>query len=788
MEIAKVEDRREVIKILKKYDLWENDDNWVHVGGKLGEEFDQNNNGIIAGQQESAVNALVEKLINAGDSSLLLKAHEEGIDPEGPDAPVSVRDAIEKFFGPIDGKWANETPKRRTEVGEKYCTLVATGATGTGANPTFTVIDSAQGQHPHDFEQTFLALTKANKTNTPFVQGKYGMGSWGAVNWCEDPDAFQLILSKRNPILVEDEENLWGFTIIRKKPAEGNHKSARWLYLVIEGKIPSFQRDSLDLRPSRESAYGNKFEFGSFIKLYNYNIGPSLRTNIKFDLYYKLNELLPNPVVPVRMMETRDGYSQASGNTTMSGLETRINPTKDHKSQVVHEDFPVDFSFFVKVKNEDDETTAEGNFKATIYVYKKWKDEDEKQLAETKTYGKGVLFTYNGQTSGSLKPVFFNQGGLKYDNIKNNILILIDASRLDNRSAEELFMPNRETLKKSEFTEKIMKKIAVELKNHKGLEKFQNEWQQRDLEAISDTKNYQEMWEKLFKDPNLAKGLEIGGQLPNPFPPVIVDDTGQFDPIENDPPTFFKLKKPSPKDHPRTAVINSNPRLSFVSDAPSDYFTRDQNPADFKIFSGEEEITSFDGVSLSGFKGDWQLGIPPMKKFLQGYRIQVETNSRIEPFESEFWLQMVEQTKSPVKKDPVNPRPKKSSPNLQPPQINEVRKENLNEYGMIDEDVLKIDETSKETIYDLNMDNPNVIQYMKTLNTGEKAVAKSEYKIAMGFIGLALKKAYNERKDKVSYNSEEDGSLSEYSKRYTKIMAPIIMTVIREISKVHKEK
>ena len=105
---------------------------------------------------------------------------------------------------------------------------------------------------------------------------------------------------------------------------------------------------------------------------------------------------------------------------------------------------------------------------------------------------------------------------------------------------------------------------------------------------------------------------------------------------------------------------------------------------------------------------------------------------------------------------------------------------------MIDLDVLKIDETYKETIYDLNMDNPYVIQYMKTLNTGEKAVAKSQYKMAMGLLGLALKKDYNEREDKVSYNSEEDGSLIEYSKGYTKVMAPIIMTLIREIWKVHK--
>ena len=97
-------------------------------------------------------------------------------------------------------------------------------------------------------------------------------------------------------------------------------------------------------------------------------------------------------------------------------------------------------------------------------------------------------------------------------NIRNNILVLIDASTLDNPSAEELFMPNREKLKAGEFTKNIKEKIAAQLKNHQGLEKFQNEWQQRDLETISANKNYQEMWEKLLNDPVLAKGLQIGGQ------------------------------------------------------------------------------------------------------------------------------------------------------------------------------------------------------------------------------------------------------------------------------------
>ena len=65
-------------------------------------------------------------------------------------------------------------------------------------------------------------------------------------------DGLQLIISKRNPKLIEDDKNNpFGFTVVRKIEPEGNYKSSRWVYLVIDGKIPSFERDYLDLMPGK---------------------------------------------------------------------------------------------------------------------------------------------------------------------------------------------------------------------------------------------------------------------------------------------------------------------------------------------------------------------------------------------------------------------------------------------------------------------------------------------------------------------------------------------------------
>lgn len=50
------------------------------------------------------------------------------------------------------------------------------------------IYDNGEGQHPKDFESTFLSLVKGNKINIQFVQGKYNMGGSGALVFCGKKD------------------------------------------------------------------------------------------------------------------------------------------------------------------------------------------------------------------------------------------------------------------------------------------------------------------------------------------------------------------------------------------------------------------------------------------------------------------------------------------------------------------------------------------------------------------------------------------------------------------------
>ena len=93
-DIATKEDGLEVIAILKKNNLWEDTKYWKLVGNNK----DYNNHSIIGSQQSNPANALVEKLVNSGDSALMLKCLEKGIDPKSNEAPNNLKEAVATFL------------------------------------------------------------------------------------------------------------------------------------------------------------------------------------------------------------------------------------------------------------------------------------------------------------------------------------------------------------------------------------------------------------------------------------------------------------------------------------------------------------------------------------------------------------------------------------------------------------------------------------------------------------------------------------------------------------------
>lgn len=309
LNLAKCDKERDVIKLLTHCGYWEDKNAWLYYGAN------ENNFATIGNQQSKPESALVEKIINSVDAALMAECLKRGINPEGTEAPQSIQESIWKFFKIHDGKLSNISPKERGKLAENICLV----ATGDKTNPTYSIIDKGEGQTPNSMPNTLLSIGLSNKIRIPFVQGKFNMGGTGVFQFSGKHN-LQLIISKRHPEIAryenDNKRNHWGFTIVRREEPGHGFKSSTYKYLAPGGTVPSFESNGLMLLPSTyPNAYGNKLEWGTFIKLYEYQM-IGFKTLLTLDLYFRLSLLMPSIALPVRFYERRKGYSGHTLETT----------------------------------------------------------------------------------------------------------------------------------------------------------------------------------------------------------------------------------------------------------------------------------------------------------------------------------------------------------------------------------------------------------------------------------------------------------------------------------------
>ncbi len=561
---AQTED--DVDKVINNHPDIFKQENWFPLGGN------ENNFGVIENQQSSPIAALIEKITNSIDAILMKKCLEVGINPKSGQAPKSMEEARAKFFA-NHGDW--DLPSKRKEQSESIQII----ADGPRLNPSLTIYDDGEGQHPEKFERTFLSLLEGNKTEIHFVQGKYNMGGSGAVVFC-GKKRYQLIGSKKY-----DNTGKFGFTLIREhslnKEEEKIKKSTWYEYLKVDKEIPAFHAEQQNLE-----LYNTAFTTGTIIKLYSYDLPSGSRSVISRDLNQSINEYLFEPVLPVITVDKKERYPDDRNlERDLYGLKRRL---EQDDSRYVETYFSEDF-----------DNASFGRMKVTCYVFKTKRV--NRSVKETKTTirseffknNMSVLFSINGQVHGHYTSEFITRS-LKLNLLKEHLLIHVDCTNMKYNFRKELFMASRDRLKDGEETRYLRQFLAEKLGDKNGrLAEIQKRRKESIAVESEDAKDLlKSLAQNLPMDSDLMKLLSQTLQLnqqtshnpqkkKRPKAKKKRNDTQPFNPQRF--PSFFKRRVQGSAEKAVTIPIDGEKTIYFTTNVEDHYFDRIEEPGELKI-------------------------------------------------------------------------------------------------------------------------------------------------------------------------------------------------------------
>ncbi len=804
MALMRADTEAEVTEILTKAGYWDDPAAW-----RLFNDSD-NNYSSIGNQQADAIAAFVEKIINSVDARLVDAARMAGVDPEGTDAPPSMREAVARFFegkaSPKDGdgriaEWAD---KKATEEG-RLLTVSATGLMPRQGQPSLSVADRGEGQTPDNFSNTFLSLERANKLRIPFVQGKFNMGGTGALRFSK----LQLIVSRRNPALLGSDatarDKEWGFTIVRRFDPEAGSKSSVFKYLApvtMTGEelngILSFAADEFPIFPEATSdirdAYARNAPYGSLVKLYEYT-WTGVKSNIVSSgdgLLRRIDVGLPELALPVRLFECRPDYKGHSGSfsTNALGLVSRLDRDKDGSLEGGD---PIGGVIAL-----DDGT----QIKLRTYVF-----ESKDKALSYRNRASGVVFGVNGQQHAAKSIDFFTRGRVGLSYLAESMLVYADCSEVSGRAREELFMNSRDRLANNDLSKQLESKLESYLKNDPTLRELQNQRRAKAIQdKLADDKPLNDVLQGLMKNnPLLSKMFLKGIKLPAPFPPgtgTTGTGTGSGDTFTGKRyPTYFRFK-----DHEdgealrRKSHIGSRTRITLETDAEDSYFVRDQEPGQWRVLrkDGDGWVNAGGWTSTGPKAGIAHLSFDPIPDTVAvgsvlEYRIEVVDPVAFDPFVMELTLDVdAAQTGGGggggggQKRTNTGKGNSGDNTSLSLPNIVTVTKDQWgDEYTELS--ALKIkhaptDDDSDAPIYDfyVNVDNKFLLHSQKE-STAAAELLKKQFIYGFVLVGLALIQDHKED------DADEAESVEDYVERTSRALAPILVPMIQSIGELTED-
>lgn len=560
---------------------------------------DQSSNAGAIEASPDEINPLIERIVNGIEAVIELRIEERRRREPGWQVAKSPSEATESVFGIPDGAAEKlDEYTARTEFGD-YVQLRLRGDRHT---PTIVVQDKGIGIHPSEFSRTIVALGQSSKGQKQYLIGMYGQGGSSAF----EKSGYSIILSRKHPsLLSKDEQDLAGWTIVRKRLSVRTHV---YEYLVNPETrqvfaIPGSVCDEV------------KFTNGTCICHVCYrNLGPFATQKMTNHAWYTLNFRLFNPLIPWTLVDERGDSTELR---TMRGVPYRINQLPKstasillpqqrkgestsvrHHIKYVYED-PLYGSILVEwwVLQSEDVTDGRRSHYTKIEPYR----DPSKRFSQRR-----VAITRGGQVHSALTPNMFAREGLRL--VANSIIVNVNTDELSYEAGASFFASNRADLKR-ESEEIVDKAIGAAIFQYRSeLMEIQRE---REREIIRGRAAKDEEVLKTKLDPMIKAFLSSVSSGAGGVTRRKRDDTPRFKGKAI--PTTLEFARTNPLE-----VIPGVPtHLELVTDA-SDSVMRSRKTILRFTQSTLPEIAETSVVG--GGAGRWRLRILPYTEVIAGTR------------------------------------------------------------------------------------------------------------------------------------------------------------------------
>ena len=800
-----------VEELLIKENYWNDKNAWRIYGDS------ESNMKDVGNQQGASIKSLAEKVTNRADALLTSKCYEHDIDPKDRKlAPKSIREAVTKFYVNPNSKdyeedgnisfWQNSFTREIANTSSIWATQE-----NRNSNLCINIADTGEGQTPKSMHDTLLSLGKGNKQRIFFVQGTFNMGGSGAISFCEG--YCQLIISKRNPNIADKfngesntDDDHWSFTVTRRERPQQDYdgfeeaKSSIITYLAPinssssprKGSLLTFKADKLPIFPGRTDKetnpdYAREVEWGTLVKLYEYSglkKGHTLRGG---GLKDELELVMPDAVLPMRIHETRKSFiSDRDQSTSFRGLLARFDKTSDYSEKDSLENIsPQSEVFYVDGQQ----------FNLKYFAAKKGKMDFIKS--------RGVIYSYNGQSHYELPNSFFTRKLIKLHGIKESAIVVLDCSKIDYAHREDLFMANRDGLKKDlDFSKEIENMLVNAVANHQGYrELVERRKSEQIADELKDDKPMENIMAKIIKNnKNFASIFTPGAKLFARMGTKAVGLTkGKYEGKAH-PSFFYNFRTKNDKSFKNTFPKNKKIHIKFETDVENDYFDRSKYKGkldveyDFADKIGRKlknyNYNTSDGI-LS-FSAEWPVDLEPGQEVKLRFHLFDKTGVSFKINGVIKALSAVTPKKNTKTRNPHNTRTKEDKKPGGTGSKRNVKEEGLNfptilwktkeEEGFDDYDVVKVYD---DDLWFLNKENTyfltEIDEIKKRRSTVDIKAFEEQYRVFNVLAGLSQKYIYENH---TKHKKNEDTDANSAIEIHLKGLAPVARAMMSDVQQI----